>query len=296
MAQKARLPQRCPAVTLHRWARHSLDPWGGALANFGANAQVRGMAHKLTPTGPDGMPTRQQVLDFLAQAEEPAGKRELVKAFGLKGTEKIALKALLKDMAEDGLIDGKKSAFHRMGGVPKVTTLKIVAIEEGELIAEPDNWDPEAPGKPPRLRVREPRPRPGVKRPPALKRGDRVLARTEETRVSQALAALKARIFPRLRQWGVAKLVAEYSGYGDDGCINSLGYFDTQGQPVNMDLVRPASDPEIQNLLYELLPDGFETGEGGQGDLTVDVETGTVTLEHGENYTETTSSTSQWEV
>jgi hypothetical protein len=122
------------------------------------------------------------------------------------------------------------------------------------------------------------------------------LDHNEKTRISQALAALKARIFPRLRQWGVAKLVAEYSGYGDDGCINSLGYFDTQGQPVNMDLVRPASDPEIQNLLYELLPDGFETGEGGQGDLTVDVETGTVTLEHGENYTETTSSTSQWEV
>ena len=118
----------------------------------------------------------------------------------------------------------------------------------------------------------------------------------EKTRINQALAALKARILPRLRQWGVAKLVAEYSGYGDDGCINSLGYFDTQNQPVNMDLVRPASDPEIQNLLYELLPDGFETGEGGQGDLTVDVETGTVTLEHGENYTETKSSTSQWEV
>jgi len=84
-------------------------------------------------------------------------------------------------MAEDGLIDGKKSAFHRMGGVPKVTTLKIVGIEDGDLIAEPDNWDPEAPGKPPRLTIREPRPRPGVKRPPALKRGDRILARTEET-------------------------------------------------------------------------------------------------------------------
>lgn len=84
-------------------------------------------------------------------------------------------------MAEDGLIDGKKSAFHRMGGVPKVTTLRIVDVDDGDLIAEPDNWDPEAPGKPPRLTIREPRPKPGVKRPPALKRGDRVLARTEET-------------------------------------------------------------------------------------------------------------------
>ncbi|MBA4008904.1 MAG: ribonuclease R [Erythrobacter sp.] len=127
------------------------------------------------------MPTPQQVLDFIQSSDIPAGKREIAKAFGLKGQEKIKLKALLKDMAEEGLIDGKKSAFHRMGGVPKVTTLRIVDIDDGELIAEPDNWDPEAPGNPPRLTIREPRPRPGVKRPPALKRGDRVLARTEET-------------------------------------------------------------------------------------------------------------------
>jgi len=133
------------------------------------------------PKLPQGMPTAKQVLDFIQSSDIPAGKREIAKAFGLKGQEKIKLKALLKDMAEDGLIDGKKSAFHRMGGVPKVTTLKIVAIEDGELIAEPDNWDPEAPGNAPRLTIREPRPRPGVKRPPALKRGDRVLARTEET-------------------------------------------------------------------------------------------------------------------
>lgn len=133
------------------------------------------------PKLPQGMPSAKQVLDFIQSSDIPAGKREIAKAFGLKGQEKIKLKALLKDMAEEGLIDGKKSAFHRMGGVPKVTTLKIVAIEDGDLIAEPDNWDPEAPGNAPRLIIREPRPKPGMKRPPALKRGDRVLARTEET-------------------------------------------------------------------------------------------------------------------
>ena len=73
------------------------------------------------PKLPQGMPTPAQVLDFIQSSSIPAGKREIAKAFGLKGQEKIKLKALLKDMAEEGLIDGKKSAFHRMGGVPKVT-------------------------------------------------------------------------------------------------------------------------------------------------------------------------------
>jgi ribonuclease R len=128
---------------------------------------------------PQGLPTRQQVLDFIAQSDEPAGKREIAKAFGLKGTEKIALKSLLKDMAEEGLIDGNRSAFHAMGGVPKVTVLRIVEIDEGEPVAIPDSWNPEDASPPPRIRIIEPR---GKQRDrnAALRVGDRVLARTEE--------------------------------------------------------------------------------------------------------------------
>ena len=129
---------------------------------------------------PPGLPSKEQVLEFLQTSDTPAGKRELAKAFGLKGQEKIALKRLLKDMAEEGLIDGKKTAYHRMGGVPKVTVLRVVEIDDGEAIAIPDNWSPDAPGKPPRLTMREMKGR-GGKRMPALNSGDRVLSRTEET-------------------------------------------------------------------------------------------------------------------
>ncbi|MEO1730598.1 MAG: VacB/RNase II family 3'-5' exoribonuclease [Pseudomonadota bacterium] len=125
------------------------------------------------------MPTREQVLEFIQGSENQAGKREIARAFGLKGQEKITLKRLLKDMAEEGLIDGRKTAYHRMGGVPKVTVLRVVDIEDGEPIAIPDNWDPEAPGEPPRLTLKEMKGR-GAQRAPALKRGDRVLSRTEE--------------------------------------------------------------------------------------------------------------------
>lgn len=128
---------------------------------------------------PQGLPTRQQVLDFIAQSDEPAGKREIAKAFGLKGTEKIALKTLLKDMADEGLVDGNRSAFHAMGGVPRVTVLRIVEIDEGEPVAIPDSWQPDDASPPPRLRVVEPRGK-AKDRGPALRVGDRILARTEE--------------------------------------------------------------------------------------------------------------------
>ncbi len=127
------------------------------------------------PKPQPGLPSRQQILDFIANSEEPAGKREIARAFGLKGQEKIQLKALLKDMAEEGLIDGNRSAFHRMGGVPKVTVLRVVGTEDGEALAVPDSWQPEDNIPPPKLRLIE------QHKQPALRVGDRVLARTEET-------------------------------------------------------------------------------------------------------------------
>ena len=128
-----------------------------------------------TPRHAPGLPSRQQVLDFIAQSEEPAGKREIAKAFGLKGQEKIQLKALLRDMAEEGLIDGNRTAFHRLGGVPRVTVLRVMEIEDGEAWAIPDSWAPDDATPPPRLRVIE-----KGRKEAALKIGDRVLARTEE--------------------------------------------------------------------------------------------------------------------
>jgi len=124
-------------------------------------------------TKPTGLPTRDQILAFIEASDQPAGKREIARAFGLHAQAKIALKALLKDMADEGLIDSAPGrAFHRMGGLPRVTVLRVVDVDDGGNVwAVPDRW--EAEGPPPRLRVRE-------RRRGALAVGERVLARTEE--------------------------------------------------------------------------------------------------------------------
>jgi ribonuclease R len=121
-----------------------------------------------------GLPSRKQVLDFIASSDQPAGKREIARAFGLSGQAKIDLKRLLKDMADEGLIDSSPGrAFHQAGGVPKVTVLRVQAVDDGGSVwAVPEQWHAETP--PPRLRVVE-RGRKG-----ALGIGDRVLCRTEE--------------------------------------------------------------------------------------------------------------------
>jgi ribonuclease R len=122
-----------------------------------------------------GLPSREQILDFIASSDQPAGKREIARAFGLSGADKSALKTLLQDMADEGLIDSAPGrAFHRMGGVPKVTVLRVVDVDDsGQAWAVPERWETDAPE--PRLRVLERKARGG-----ALGVGDRILARTEQ--------------------------------------------------------------------------------------------------------------------
>ena len=120
-----------------------------------------------------GLPTRQQILDFIESSGQPAGKREIARAFGLSSHDKIMLKALLKDMADEGLIDSSPGrAFHKAGGVPRVTVLRVVSVDDGQVWGQPESWHADTPA--PKLRVIE------RGRHSALGLGDRILARTEE--------------------------------------------------------------------------------------------------------------------
>jgi ribonuclease R len=121
-----------------------------------------------------GLPSRKQILDFIASSDQPAGKREIARAFGLSGQDKIDLKRLLKDMADEGLIDSSPGrAFHQSGGVPKVTVLRVTQVDDsGNAFAVPEQWHAET--APPRIRLIERGKR------SALGISDRVLCRTEE--------------------------------------------------------------------------------------------------------------------
>ena len=133
---------------------------------------------------PPGLPTSKQILKFIEESGSPAGKREIARAFGLHGHDKIMLKALLKDMADEGLIDSAPGrAFHKAGGVPKVTVLRVISVEDGQVLAIPESWHADTPA--PRLRVIE------RGRRSALALNDRILARTEEAGAGHVAHVMK---------------------------------------------------------------------------------------------------------
>ncbi|MEO0799298.1 MAG: ribonuclease R [Pseudomonadota bacterium] len=128
------------------------------------------------------LPTRDEIIEFVSTTQQRASKREIAKAFNIKGADRVALKALLADMTDEGLLAGKKKDLRAAGVLPTVTVLDIVGTDaDGELIAEPAQWDD---GVRPRGlmissgRVADSASRRGSSgRDTALGEGDRVLAR-----------------------------------------------------------------------------------------------------------------------
>jgi len=87
---------------------------------------------------PEGFPTREEVVAFILESDTPVGKREIGKHFGIKGNQRIPLKAMLRDLEREGKIDrGKSRKLAPKGALPEVAVLRIKGQnEDGDLIAE----------------------------------------------------------------------------------------------------------------------------------------------------------------
>jgi hypothetical protein len=117
---------------------------------------------------------------------------------------------------------------------------------------------------------------------------------SEQARLKEAKNRLRTDVLPALAQHRVANIEAAYSGYGDSGAIDGIQCRDETGSRVDRTSLPTPVIEQLENVLYEFLPAGFEINDGGQGTLTLDVQTATVTVKHQENYTETRDSTREF--
>lgn len=87
------------------------------------------------------VPPRDVLMRFIAENPDRASKREIAKAFGLKGETRVELKALLKSLEVDGFVEKKRKSLVRPGALPPVTVLDITIRDvDGELIGRPAEW------------------------------------------------------------------------------------------------------------------------------------------------------------
>jgi len=114
------------------------------------------------------------VLEFIRESPGKVGKREIARAFNIKGPAKIALKSILKELARDGAIErsvGRR--YGARGALPEVLMVEVTGFdrEEAEALARPLDWAEAS--EPPVIRLRTDR------RGGDLERGDRALVRLE---------------------------------------------------------------------------------------------------------------------
>nr|WP_246714960.1 ribonuclease R [Aestuariivirga litoralis] len=77
-----------------------------------------------------GVPSAEDVLQFIATSPGIVGKREIAKAFSIKGADKLALKKLLKDMEEAGQLSGNRKRIHAKGKLPPIGVVEIAGEDK----------------------------------------------------------------------------------------------------------------------------------------------------------------------
>lgn len=119
------------------------------------------------------MPSKEQILQWITDNPGLVAKRDIARAFDIKGAGRIELKRLLKELEAEGQLAKKGRSYRDPSTLPPVSILVMLAPDaQGDQFARPMEWTGEGP---------EPRilfiPKRGD---PALGAGAKLLARLSE--------------------------------------------------------------------------------------------------------------------
>ncbi len=135
------------------------------------------------------IPSKDAILEWISDNPTQSSKRDIAKAFGIKGAARIDLKRVLKELESEGQLEKRKKTYRDPDKLPPVSVLQVLEpSSDGDLYAKPLEWQGEGP-EPTILFL----PRASD---PALGAGDRILARLTETKGEDH--AYEARLIRRI--------------------------------------------------------------------------------------------------
>ncbi len=119
------------------------------------------------------LPSKDQIRAWIADHPHATSKRDIAKAFGIKGADRIDLKRILKELEAEGHLEKRGKTYRDPDKLPPVSVLQILPPDSlGDLFARPLEWQGEGPE--PKI-LFSPR-----ATDPAVGEGDRILARLQE--------------------------------------------------------------------------------------------------------------------
>lgn len=118
-------------------------------------------------------PTKHDILIWISDNPTKSSKRDIARAFGVKGADRTGLRQILKELESEGHLQKRRKTYHDPSKLPPVAVLEILqADSDGDLFARSMEWRGEA--AEPRIHV--------ILRASdtVLAEGDRILARLTE--------------------------------------------------------------------------------------------------------------------
>ena len=159
------------------------------------------------------LPSPDAILAWLRDNPGQTGKREIARAFGLKGADKVALKQVLAEMKREGTIERRRRRVRPQGELPPVLVLKVTGPDrDGDLWAEPTRVGGRGRRAGPRILIATRRD------DPALGAGDRLLGRLLDREEGAPLAA---RVIRRIGM-GPRRVIGIYHEAEDGGRIAAI--------------------------------------------------------------------------
>ena len=124
------------------------------------------------------IPSKAEILDWITAHPTLTAKRDIAKAFGIKGAARIELKRILKELEDEGHLSKRKKTYRERDKLPPVTLLQMMApTSDGDLFARPIEWQGE--GEEPIILMNL------SPSDPALGYGDRVLGKVQAVQGEQ---------------------------------------------------------------------------------------------------------------
>lgn len=116
------------------------------------------------------IPSKSEILAWISENPTKTAKRDIAKAFGIKGAARIDLKRLLRELQDEGKLAKRRSSYRDAEELPPVAVLEVVGADaDGDLFARPLEW--KGSGAEPRILMML------RSSDPALGHGDRILGR-----------------------------------------------------------------------------------------------------------------------
>jgi len=69
------------------------------------------------PTPNTPQPTKDELLAFIGSQTGKVGTREIARAFGLKSADRVVLKRMLRELADEGHLEQRRKKLHHRGAL-----------------------------------------------------------------------------------------------------------------------------------------------------------------------------------